>query len=174
MMEINLGDIELQKNILKFGYGINYKHIGTLSHSFDRFYVVTKFELAKVQDLQFTTIPYDKGCNHLDDVKSKGKYPLGLIEKVKEYCIKIVLHIAYYKKQIEYYNQTAYEILTNKLSLILPKFTKQDRKKRGILTSIITGFIGLAYEGISSFLHYKRPKALHKAVCTMENRHTAQ
>ena len=32
------------------------------------------------------------------------------------------------------------------------------------------GFIGLAYEGISSFLHYKRPKALHKAVHTMENK----
>ena len=37
MMEINLGDTELQKNVLKFGCGINYKYIGTLSHSFDRF-----------------------------------------------------------------------------------------------------------------------------------------
>ena len=36
--------------------------------------------------------------------------------------------------------------------------------------SLITGFIGLAYEGISSFLHYKRQKALHKAVHTMENK----
>ena len=88
-MEINLGDIELQKKILKFGYGINYKYVGTISHSFDRFYVVTKFELPKVQDLQFMTIPYDKGCNHLEDAKSKGKYPLDLIVKIKEYCVKI-------------------------------------------------------------------------------------
>ena len=51
MMEINLGDTELQKNILKFGYGINYTYMGTWSHSFDRFYVVTKFELLKVKDL---------------------------------------------------------------------------------------------------------------------------
>ena len=29
---------------------------------------------------------------------------------------------------------------------------------------IISGFIGLAFEGISSFLHHKRHKALHKAV----------
>ena len=34
---------ELQKNILKFGYGINYKYEGMLAHSFDRSYVVTKF-----------------------------------------------------------------------------------------------------------------------------------
>ena len=33
---------KLQRNILKFGYGINYKYGGMLAHSFDRFYVVTK------------------------------------------------------------------------------------------------------------------------------------
>ena len=32
---------------------------------------------------------------------------------------------------------------------------------------IITGFIGLAFEGISSFFHHKRHKALHKAVKAM-------
>ena len=36
-------DPELQKNILKFGYGINYKYEGMLAHSFDRFYIVTKY-----------------------------------------------------------------------------------------------------------------------------------
>ena len=39
----------------------------------------------------------------------------------------------------------------------------------GIVTSLITGFISLAYEGISSYLHYKRQKALYKAVQVMEN-----
>ena len=48
--------------------------VGTLSHSFDRFYVMTKFELPKVTDLEFTTIPYDTGCKHLDTIKSKGRY----------------------------------------------------------------------------------------------------
>ena len=47
----------------------------------------------------------------LDAMKTKGRYSLCLIEEVKEYCVKIAPHIAYYKKQIEYYNQTAYEIL---------------------------------------------------------------
>ena len=68
-MEIDLGDTELQNNILKFGYSINYKYMGTISTSFDRLYVVTKFELPKVQDLQFTTIPYDRNCEHLEDAK---------------------------------------------------------------------------------------------------------
>ena len=36
---------ELKKNILHFGYGINCKYEGILTHSFDRFCVVTKFIL---------------------------------------------------------------------------------------------------------------------------------
>ena len=43
---------ELKKNILKFGYGITYKYEGMLAHSFDRFYVVTKFILSTVKDLK--------------------------------------------------------------------------------------------------------------------------
>ena len=42
---------ELKKNVLNFGYGVNCKYEGMLSHSFDRFYVVTKFEMPKVKDL---------------------------------------------------------------------------------------------------------------------------
>ena len=38
-------NLELQKNILKFGYGINYKYEGMLAHSFDRFYIIVKFML---------------------------------------------------------------------------------------------------------------------------------
>ena len=127
-MEVDLGYTELQNNILKFGYGINYKYVGTISHPFDRFYVIIKFELPKVQDLKFDNIPYDKGCNHLEKAKSKGGYNIGMIEEIKQYCVKIALHIDYYRKQIEYYNQTAFDILTNEIALILPTFTNRDRR----------------------------------------------
>ena len=155
-MEIDLGDIELQNNILKFGYGINYKYVGKIFHSYDRFYVVTKFELSKVQDLKFDDIPYDERYNHLDEAKTKGGYNTGMIDEIKQYCIKIAPHIDYYRKQIAYYNKTVSDILTNAIALILPTFTKQDRHKRGFIASLITGFIGLACEGISSFLHHRR------------------
>ena len=48
MIEICSGNMELKRNVLKFGYGINYKYEVTLPHSFDIFYVVTKYELPKV------------------------------------------------------------------------------------------------------------------------------
>ena len=43
------------------------------------------------------------------------------------------------------------------------------RQKRGIVTTLVSGFIGLAYEGISSFLQRKHEDALQKAVLAMNN-----
>ena len=55
---------ELQKNILKFGYDINYKYEGMLAHSFDRFYVITKFILPTLDDLKIYPIKNDKECQY--------------------------------------------------------------------------------------------------------------
>ena len=79
------------------------------------------------------------------------------------------------KGQIQYYNWTAYDTLTDDIGKILPKFPTDNRHKHGaILTSILgsvaSKVIGLAYEGILSFLHHKRHKALHKAVAIMNKK----
>ena len=66
--------------------------------------------------------------------------------------------------QIAAHNLTAHNILQNEVDLILPKFQTQRRDKRAIFGAIISGFLGLAFEGISSFLHHKRHRALKKAV----------
>ena len=71
---------------------------------------------------------------------------------------------------VDYYNQTAHEILTKEFSLILPTFPKERKEKRNIITSLVMSFIGLAYECISSYLHNRRQKGLHKAFAAMENK----
>ena len=131
-MDIDLGDVDLPNNVLKFGYSINYKYMRKVSHSFDRLYIVTKFELPKVEDLKFDDITYDAECTHLDDHKP-GQI-LGILRDIKCYFIKIAPQIEYYRKQIAYYNQTAADILTNELALILPRFPIQNREKGGIIT----------------------------------------
>ena len=50
------------------------------------------------------------------------------------------------------------------MDTVLPKFPEDRKGKRGIFATLISGFIGLSYDGISSFLHNRRHKALHKAV----------
>ena len=62
---------ELQKNILKFHYGINYKYEELLAHSFDRFYMVTKFILPTLDYLKVSPISYDKDCNYIQDLNGQ-------------------------------------------------------------------------------------------------------
>ena len=48
----------IKNNMLRFGYGVNFRYEGMLSHSFDRFYVVTKIEIPKVSDLNLTSFQF--------------------------------------------------------------------------------------------------------------------
>ena len=58
---------ELKRNILNFGYSINYKYEGMLAHSFDRVYMVTKVILPSIGDLNFSKLNYDDTCAYLDN-----------------------------------------------------------------------------------------------------------
>ena len=150
---------------MSFGYGANFKYEGMLTHSFDRFYVVDKYEIPKVEHLQFTTFSFDLMCNHLNI--SKTSYLLRYIR----HCRRIAPYVKFYKQLIDYYNQTTYNILQNEIGLILPNFNI--RKKRlltTILGTIASKVIGLAFESISSFLHHKRYKALQKALNIINSR----
>ena len=148
---------ELKKNIFNFGYGENFKYEGMLSHSFDRFYIVTKFELPKAKNLRLATFRFDFECcyaNHM--TTSNTNYA-----KLLNYCMKISPYTKLYQRQIKYYNRTAYDTLANDIGKILPKFPTDKRQRHGailasILGSVASKVIGLAYEGILSFLHHKR------------------
>ena len=78
---------ELQKNILKFGYGINYKYEGMLAHSFDRFYVITKFILPTLDDLKLSPIRYDKDCRYMHDLDDQDNEELDKIFKIYFYTV---------------------------------------------------------------------------------------
>ena len=61
--------------------------------------------------------------------------------------------------------------MQNEIGLILPDFN--NRKKRFLTTisgTIASKVIGLVFEGISSFLHHKRHKALQKVVNIINSR----
>ena len=96
------------------------------------------------------------------------------VEKIKHnikdlpfYCDKLRPFMAFYRMQIKACNATAHHILKNEVDLILPKLYTEQRNKRGIFSTIISGFIGLVLKAVLSFLHHKRHKALHKAVKAM-------
>ena len=75
------------------------------------------------------------------------------------YIVETSFHIMYlYKHQVEYYEEMVYNILEKDIGMILPKFGNTEngiqskRLKRQIISALNSGFIGLAFEGISSYL----------------------
>ena len=144
---------KLKRNILNFGYGINYKYEGMLAHSFDRFYVVAKFILPTIGDLKFSKLDFDDTCAYMENkfvhITESRKYMLEL----KAFCNKIKPFVIYYNKLIKSYNNNTHNILEKEIKLLLPQVKR--KQKHGIITTLVSSFIGLAYEGISTFLHHK-------------------
>ena len=118
-----------------------------LTHSFDRFYVVTKFEMPKIEDLKLTMFTFDFACKHSMSDRT-------LVQKYLKHCQRIVPYIRLHQKQAQNYNQTAYNILLNEINLILPLLNEPNRKKRflsAVLGTVTSKIIGLVFEGISTF-----------------------
>ena len=157
---------EWQKNILKFGYSINYKYEGMLAHSFDRFYIVTKFILPSMGDIKFSNLDFHHSCTYMNKKYAPNMDSSKFLAELKTYCNKIKPFVSHYSKLIQAYNATVYNILENEIRPLLPHISKH---KSGIVSTLVSGFISLTYEGISSSLQRKHEDALQKAVIAMNN-----
>ena len=80
---------ELQKNILKFSYGINYKYEGMLAHSFDRFYIITKFMLPSIGDIKFSNLNFDQSCAYMNKKYAPNMDSIKYLAELKTYCNKL-------------------------------------------------------------------------------------
>ena len=84
-----------------------------LAHSFNRFYVVTKFTLPSIRDLNFSKVNYDNTRAYLDiknvhDTDSKKH-----MSDLMTFCKKIEPFVPNYKKLLKSYNNTVHNILEN-------------------------------------------------------------
>ena len=73
--------------------------------------------------------------------------------ELKAFCNKVRPFVTYYDKLINSYSNTAHNILEKEIKLLFPQV--KSKQKCGIITTLVSHFIGLAYEGISSFLLHK-------------------
>ena len=138
---------------MNFGSSINFKYEGMLAHSFDRFHVVTKFILPSIGYLNFSTLNYDTTCTYLNTRNMHDTESKKLMLDLMAFCKKIEPFVHYYKRLIKSCNNTAHNIIENEINLILSQIPR--KQKCGIITMLVSSFIGLDYEGISSFLYHK-------------------
>ena len=128
--------------------------------------MVTNIEIPKVSDQNLTLFQFDYNCSHVVNIEkgTRFKIPSTIKEIFDVYCKNIIPYMYVYKHQVEYYEKTVYEILEKDIGMILLKFedreknVKPKRQKRQIISALISGFIGLAYEGISSFYSINKKK----------------
>ena len=131
-----------------------------LTHSFHRFYVVIKFMLPMVGDIKFSKLNFDHTCMYMKKECAPNTDSRKYLTELRTYCNKIKPFVSYYSKLINSYNRTTHNILQNEIRLLLLQVSRQ---KCGIIITLVSSFIGLVYEGISSFLQQKCKNALHKA-----------
>ena len=143
-----------------------------LAHSFDRFYVVTKFMLPMIGDLNFSKLDFDYTCAYTENEYTQNTQSRRYMLELKAFCNKVRPFVTYYNKLINLYNNTTHNILEKEMKLLLPQVNR--KQKHGIITALVSSFIGLAYEGISSILQHKHNNALHRAVNTMNNKANIQ
>ena len=116
-----------------------------------------KIEIPKVLDLNLTLFQFDYNCSHVVNIEKFQVFQ----DMFNVYCKNIIPYMYLCKHQVEYYEKTVYDILEKDIGLILPRFEYREKnvnqkcQKRQIISALISGFIGLAFEGISSFLQHK-------------------
>ena len=128
-------DLELQKNILNFGYGINYKYKGMLTHSFDRFYIITKFILPSIGDIRFSHLTFNDSCSYMNKEYAPNTDSSKYLKEFKRYCHKLKPFISYYSKLINSYNSTFYDLMENKIKPLLPN---KPRYKCSLVTTLVS------------------------------------
>ena len=84
--------------------------------------------------------------------------------ELKAFCNKVRPFVTYYTKLINSYNNTTHNILEKEIKLLLPQVNR--KQKHGIIITLVSSFIALAYEGIYN--------ALLKAVNAMNNKANIQ
>ena len=106
---------------------------GYVHTTFDRFYVVTKFNLPSTGDLNFSKLNYDNTCAYLDNKNVCNTDSKKHMLDVMMFCKKIEPFVFYYKRLKNSYNNITHNILTNEINLILSQIPR--KQKCGIITT---------------------------------------
>ena len=91
-------------------------------------------------------------CTYLDSKNAQNTETRKYMLDLRTLCKKIEPFVVYYGRLMKSYNNTAHNILESEINLLPQDPRKQ---KCGIITTLMSSFIELEYEGISSFLHHR-------------------
>ena len=106
-----------------------------LVHSFDRFYVVTKFMLPMIGDLKFSKLDFDDTCAYTENEYAQNTESRRYMLELKAFCNKFRPFVTDYNKLINSYNNTVHNILEKEIKLLLPQVNR--KQKCVIITTLV-------------------------------------
>ena len=107
-----------------------------LTHSLDRFYVVTKFILPSIGDVRFSNLNYSNTCAYLDSKNAQNTETRKYMLDLRIFCKKIEFYLVYYKRLIRSYNNPMHNVLENEINLLLPQIPR--KQKCVIITTLVS------------------------------------
>ena len=125
-----------------------------LAHSFDRFYVVTKFMLPMIGSLKFSKLDFDDTCAYTEHEYAQNTESRKYMLELKAFCKKIRPFVTYYNKLLKSYIKTIHNILEKEIKLLLPQVNR--KQKCGIITTLVSSFTGLVSFNINEIMPYTK------------------
>ena len=95
-------------------------------HSFDRFYVVTKFMLPMIGDIKFSKLNFDHTCAYMKKEYAPNTDSKRYLTELRTYYNRINPFVPYYSKLIDSYKKTTHNILHNEIRPLLPQVSRQN------------------------------------------------
>ena len=107
------------KNILKFGYGVNFKYNGLLHHNLDRVWVVHRISLPSVEDVdRLPKFPGALECNmqHSDNIQRTNRWRAQYVDTL---CEATVPYLKLLYSQSEFYKREITRLIKQDLHMAL-------------------------------------------------------
>ena len=108
--------------------------------------------LPTIGELKFSKLNCDDTYAYTENKFAQNTESRKYMLQLKAFCNKVRPFVTYYDRLINSYINTAH-ILEKEIKLLLPQV--KSKQKCGIITTLVSSSIGLAFEGISSFLQHK-------------------
>ena len=169
---------DVQKNVLRFPYGVNFKFNGMLHQNMARVWIVTKFPIPRFEDLELQERNFMPECDfeiHSDDVQAwtdEYHYVTGWMHHI---CMSVQPQLKLLQGKEKFYKRELQQLLDEEILTALPALGPAGRTKRfaAALIPAIAGLVTLAVESLSGYLQNKRNKYIALAVDALskENGH---
>ena len=169
---------DVQRNELRFPYGVNFKFNGMLHHNMARVWIVTKFPIPRFKDLELQDRDFVPECDfeiHSEDVQAwtnEYHYVTGWMHQI---CMSVQPQLKLLQEKEKFYKRELQQLLDEEILTALPALGPAGRTKRfaAALIPAIAGLVTLAVESLSGYLQNKRNKYIALAVDALskENGH---